>query len=260
MGNKKKNNSPRVKAIKKMLIAPVSLLSFLILYPVFPLITKGVEGSNEYVANCKAIPLEETSLIIFTCYFIFIFALIPIVLRITISAIYLKVINSFAILLMGLWFLLIPYLILLCDPSSLGEKIFIPSIFALLLLTVGIFFLYQREKLKQVVKINPHVYDFETMQYSFLAPILRPDGKNTNKTHIYLILGASFGLLISRLEINDFFNLNSYAGENFIGIFSCWLVGYAFSGYLAIGNLYLAWLIHKNSKEVGRKMIVKELM
>jgi hypothetical protein len=111
------------------------------------------------------------------------------------------------------------------------------------------FVTHGREKLRQVVAINPVAFDLENGYMSAAARLRRPDGRVTPATSslvgLGLIAAAAGSWLAPDVRTGVFIVLG-------------WLLGVALLGIVPIYQIYLTWLITRRDKKRGRRMLVRE--
>ncbi len=229
-------------------------------YPFVPWLIELGGGKAGIASGCETFPLTPLTIIFGLGYGGLILLFLPLLFGWTKSAIYMLFFGALGIgVFVGIWWLILGNVFVLCKEQPVNDIIILIGLFSLFLTTVLVFFLYQRKVTKKVLDINSHAYNFETMEYAYLAPIIRPDGKENSQVGVWMISAGFVGLLLVKLPIAEWLDIAPLGSEWMmfgIGLF----VGYFFLGYLGIGQLYLVWLIHKKCKAAGRTMVVKELL
>ena len=254
---KKKNRSPREKVIRRNFVGLFAYTIWGFIYPWIGWVSEDNPEANSQ--SCGHIISLDTSMMIYSIgYILLVIVLIPILFRRYISTVYIKLCGSLSLFLIGSWFLFMGGLTMLCEPLPYAEKILMPILYTTVLLSFIILFL-NRHRMQQVLDINGHMWNFETMEHTQMAIIKRPDGKNSQSVAYIAYLAAFFGPLLANVPIGDWFNLGGSA-KSWIMVILFWYAGIFFAGVLALNELYLTWLIYKKSTKLGGKMLVKEFL
>lgn len=255
---KKKNRSPREKVIRRNFTGLFTYTLWGFIYPWIGWVSEDNPEANNS-QSCGHIISLDTSMMIYSIgYISLLMVLTPILFRRYISTIYIKLCGVLSLFLTGAWFLFIGGLIMLCDSLPYAEELLMPILYMTIISSLVVLFL-NRHRMQQVLDINGHMWDFETMEHTQMAIIKRPDGKNSQSVSFLLYSAAFIGPLLANIPIGDWLSMGeSVKGWFMIMVF--WYAGTFFAGFLALNELYLTWLIYKKSKKLGGKMLVKEFL
>ena len=253
---KKKVRSAREKVIRRNLIGLLVYTFFGLIYPWGSWLLTAGKGSSHTCGNI--ISLDASMGFYLVGYFLLLLTSIPILFRRYISAVYIMLNGILSLFLIGAWFLYMAGLLMLCESLPYAEKLLMPILYMTIISSLAVLFL-NRHRMRQVLDINGHMWNFETMEYTQLAIIVRPDGKNSGSVAILAYSAAFIGPLLVNIPIGDWLNMGESAKGWFM-IMILWYPGIFFAGFLTLNELYLAWLIYAKSKRLGRKMLVKEFL
>lgn len=219
-------------------------------------------GVYNHYSSCQVVDVKYSVVFAKFCIVALSLPLLHIIFSRSISAVYFKLFTTASIFLLGIWFLLAAYVIMLCKPMALSNVLFPSTLVALVFLSSSVFIYYQREALISVLHDNKRAFNFETMQFSFLTPVFRKGGSNVQPETKYIIAASLSGIMLYRIPYNELsiYNINLKHIADYFGFFCMWFAGYALVGYVALGELYITWCIHKKNKLHKGKMMVKELL
>ncbi|HYA21347.1 MAG TPA: hypothetical protein VEG25_12005 [Burkholderiales bacterium] len=160
----------------------------------------------------------------------------------------------------GLWFLAAITEAMFCPPMPGADIVFPLLIVGLAVFAGSIFWFHTRWMLPKVLEINPQKWDFEKMQYSIMAPTIRPDGKSMKRVTTLMLAGGFLGIFLGALSFREFMADKPTAAliDAWLPMMIGWFVVYVFIGYFAVSKVYSIWIVHKKCKAVGRKMTIKE--
>lgn len=246
----------RKSVLEKTLIGPGTYLIFGFMYPWGPWLLTNGRGGPEHCVNL--ISLELSSVIYFTGLTPLVLFLIPLlILRIS-SAIYFLLYGVLNLFLLGIWFASMAFLTMHCKVLPYANDLSVPILVITLLSSLLVLFL-NRNRMRNVMNINRHVYDFNKMLYSQLAIHIRPDGRSSEAVAFIAYLGALIGVFIVSIPIGDWLNMTE-ASKDWFMVSLLLFLGFYYAGFLSLNQLYLVYLIHKECKKNGGKMQVKELV
>jgi len=250
------NNKEQARLIlRRTALLPVGLIVIGFIYPGVTLLAKWSRppGGWNPIQDCAAFPPEIPGIILLT--FIIILGITPFFYRWLNSAIYAHTCNSIWSFAVGFWFLSSSFGVILCPPWRYAEIILTGFAIGFPFCTVVLFWVYFRPRLLKVVEINPLAYNFETMQYSMNTPLLRVDGKSSFAVNKLMMVGGLVGLALGKIVLDRVLGTRA---NDVIGVLVLLALSFFFIGLLAVNAIYLIWIIHKKSKEKGRKMTIKE--
>ncbi len=255
---KKKIRSEREKVIWRNLIGLPVYTLWGFIYPWIGWISEtNPEAANSQ--SCGQVISLDISMMIYSIgYVLLVIVLTPILFRRNISAVYIMLCGVLSLFLIGSWFLFIGGLTMLCDSLPYAEQLLMPLLYTTIISSLIVLFL-NRHRMQKVLEINGHMWNFETMEYTQMAIIKRPDGKSSQSVAYLAYLAAFVGPLLANIPFDDWFNFG-WSDKSWLMVVLAWYAGIFFAGFLALNQLYLTWLIYKKSKKLGGKMLVKEFL
>lgn len=254
---KKKVKSDREKVIRRVLIAPGTLMAQGFIYPFVGWLASKDGYSSP--SQCEVVIPLDLSMEIYTVLFLVLVGMmIPILTGRTKSAIYFMLYGVVALLLIGGWFAALGLLTMFCQSLPYAHEMVEPMMISFVVGSIVIL-VFNRRRMQKVLAINGHVYDFKSMRYSQLALHTRLDGRNSGSVGFMIYLASFVGIFLANIPFGDLLNTGESSKDWFL-VIACWMVGFAYIGYLALNQLYLVWLIYMKSKNMGDTMLVKELL
>ena len=115
-----------------------------------------------------------------------------------------------------------------------------------------------RERLRKVIEINRHAFDFENMLWSLTSPLIHVSEK-TDTVEIYQKIKTAgyFGFFLSTVLGSVL--LLPEISQHWLAAYLLWTVGALWVCFFGGGDLYITWLVWKKSRKIGRPMEVFEL-
>uniref|UniRef100_UPI0021A7037A hypothetical protein n=1 Tax=Sedimenticola hydrogenitrophicus TaxID=2967975 RepID=UPI0021A7037A len=258
-GKRGKPGQNRTKVHRRLLLVPGTIVIFGFLYPWGPWFFQRILDDGKSIADqCEYLSLGVIVVIYSAVFTLLAVSISAILLRFLVSAIFVMLVGASGIGILGVWWLWLSYVTLLCPPLPHSEEILSSSAIGFIAISVAIFWFHLRPRLQRMLELNGHAWNFQKMEYSMLAAIRRPDGKPSERIMLITIVGGFIGLFLATLPIAEWLSLGTGIRDFFMAVLM-WCLGYFFLGYLTLGQLYLIWLVHKKSKKVGGRMVVKEL-
>ena len=246
--------------VKKLLLLPSALAVFSLIYPYIAVISiwvntvvKGSPVETGRAESCGAFPINDSAYGVAIVLFLQLFVIVPIWLGLMKGAIYLIFSQWVNYLGVGAWFILIANVSLFCEPGGNPDNVFIPTIAIFISFSLSIFIFYLMPRLKKVLELNPHVFDFQNMKYYALGNVVRLDGKDSNTVSYLAVSGGMIGIAVAKIYTPD-------SGLFSILPYILWMfLGYIFIGFFALSSLFFMIIIYKQNRKTGRKMLVSEL-
>lgn len=152
---------------------------------------------------------------------------------------------------LGLWWFLCGAVALLCTFQGQGLITLAVLVVSTLMVISAVFWFHLRNAIPKTIALNSSAINFATMEYRALGPFVRPDRRQAITLSVLASFAAA-GIPLAML-------IPSGAWTQLLLIGISWFLGIAFFGYLALGNVYQAWLIHNRCRALGRVMRVWEL-
>ena len=216
-------------------------------------------GINTNFSQCGGIDLEMLMIISALWTSVICIQLLLIASRIQKSTVFFMLYLVTAASYFGFWFLSFAYTVLVCNqlPGYGFILTYIPV--AYIVSSILLFFMFLKPKAKLILKLNTHVWDFEKMQYSANALVLRPDGKDVSNVTPIAIVSSLVGVFLGRI-LSDIHTLGIVELKAYSLVMALFFVGAFFVSFLSVGELYLAFLVWKKSRQKGKVMFVRELV
>lgn len=116
-----------------------------------------------------------------------------------------------------------------------------------------------RARLKRVIEVNSHAFNFEKMQWDLTVGMVHIDeNANSSQIAIMLAIGGFVGLLLAGLPWSAWFEFSETVNHWSLAMLF-WLVGWATAYAYGGSDLYIMWRVWRRSRQEGRPMLAAEL-